>query len=77
MQALIDVILPVFLVIGLGYVLVWCKFLNDSAIDGLMKFAQNLAVPCLLFKALAEIDLTTGFDPKLLISFYAGALTCF
>ena len=77
MQALIDVILPVFLVIGLGYALVWCKFLNDSAIDGLMKFAQNVAVPCLLFKALAEIDLTTGFDPKLLSSFYAGALTCF
>ncbi len=77
MQALIDVILPVFLVIGLGYVLVWQKFLSDSAIDGIMKFAQQVAVPCLLFNALAHIELSTGFDPKLLISFYAGATTCF
>lgn len=77
MQALIEVILPVFLVIGLGYALVWRKFLNDSAIDGIMKFAQQVAVPALLFNALAHIDLSTGFDPKLLLSFYAGAATCF
>lgn len=77
MQALIDVILPVFLVIGLGYTLVWRKFLSDSAVDGIMKFAQHVAVPCLLFNALAHIDLSTGFDPKLLFSFYAGAATCF
>ncbi|MGB7319614.1 MAG: AEC family transporter [Planktotalea sp.] len=77
MQALIDVILPVFLVVGFGYVLVWRKFLNDLAIDGIMKFAQQVAVPCLLFNALAHIDLNTGFDPALLFSFYTGAGTCF
>ena len=77
MQALIDVILPVFLVVGFGYVLVWIKFLNDSAIDGIMKFAQNVAVPCLLFSALANIDLNSGFDPRLLLSFYTGAAICF
>ena len=77
MQALIDVILPVFLVVGFGYVLVWVKFLNDAAIDGVMKFAQGVAVPCLLFTALANIDLESGFDPKLLLSFYTGAAICF
>lgn len=77
MQALIDVILPVFLVVGFGYVLVWRRFLNDSAIDGVMKFAQSVAVPCLLFNALAHLDLDAGFDAKLLVSFYTGAATCF
>lgn len=77
MQALIDVILPVFLVVGFGYSLVWRGFLNDSAIDGIMKFAQQVAVPCLLFNALAHIDLQSGFDPKLLFSFYTGAAICF
>ena len=77
MQALIDVILPVFLVIGFGYLTVWRKLLNDAAIDGIMKFAQQIAVPFLLFNALAHIDLNSGFDPKLLISFYTGAGTCF
>lgn len=77
MQALIDVILPVFLVVGFGYVLVGTKFLSDAAIDGIMKYAQSVAVPCLLFSALANIDLSSGFDPKLLFSFYAGAAICF
>lgn len=77
MQALIDVILPVFLVVGFGYVIAWRKFLGDSAIDGTMKFAQQIAVPCLLFNALAHLDLSSGFDPRLLLSFYTGAAVCF
>ena len=74
MQALLDVILPVFLVVGFGYALVGTKFLSDAAIDGIMKYAQSVAVPCLLFSALANIDLSSGFDPKLLFSFYALAM---
>lgn len=77
MQALIDVILPVFMIVGFGYTLVWRNFLSDGAIDGIMKFAQQVAVPCLLFNALAHIDLSSGFDPKLLLSFYTGAAVCF
>ena len=77
MQTLLDVILPVFLVIGFGYVAVWRGFFPLSGIDGLMKFTQSFAIPCLLFKAIAEIDLVNSFDPALLVSFYAGALICF
>ncbi len=77
MQTLLDVILPVFLVIGFGYVAVWRGFFPLSGIDGVMKFTQGFAIPCLLFKAIAEIDLVNSFDPALLISFYAGALICF
>jgi malonate transporter len=77
MQALIDVILPVFMVVGFGYVLAWREFLSDIAIDSIMKFAQQVAVPCLLFSALSQIDLSTGFDPALLLSFYTGAAISF
>lgn len=77
MQTLIDVILPVFLVIGFGYIAVWKGYFPLSGIDGLMRFTQNFAIPCLLFKAIAEIDLATSFDPTLLASYYAGALLCF
>ena len=66
MQTLLDVILPVFLVIGFGYVAVWRGVFPQSGIDGLMRFTQNFAIPCLLFKAIAEIDLAASFDPKLL-----------
>ncbi len=77
MQALIEVILPVFLVIGFGYLAVWRGYISEPAIDGLMKFAVNFAIPCLLFRAIAGLDLGQDFDPALLGSFYIGALTGF
>lgn len=77
MQALIEVILPVFLVLGAGYLSTRRGILSDTNIDSLMTFAQNIAVPCLLFAALARLDLSAAFEPGLLISFYSGALTGF
>ncbi|MFP4239674.1 AEC family transporter [Rhodosalinus sp.] len=77
MQALIEVILPVFLVMGFGYLAVWRGLFSDSAVDGLMSFTQNFAIPCLLFRAISTLDLGQEFDPALLFSFYAGALAGF
>ncbi len=75
MNALLDVILPVFLIIGAGYFAAWRKILDEAAIDGIMRFAQNFAVPVLLFNSVSKLDLAQSFDPALLISFYTGALT--
>ena len=73
MHALLDVILPVFLVIGAGYVLVWRGLFPQSGVDGLMRFSQGFAIPCLLFQAIARLDLNGTFHPGLLICFYIGA----
>ncbi|MEM9522604.1 MAG: AEC family transporter [Pseudomonadota bacterium] len=77
MSALLDVILPVFLVIGFGYVARWRGLFPDVYIDGLTKFTQGFAIPCLLFGAIAELDLDQSFDPRLLFSFYLGAVAGF
>ncbi|MEJ6401534.1 AEC family transporter [Yoonia sp. 2307UL14-13] len=77
MAALIDVILPVFIVIGFGYLAVWKGFFSDSGVDGLMKFTQGFAIPCLLFRAISTLDLGQNFDVGLLGSFYAGAFAGF
>lgn len=77
MQTLLEVIVPVFLVIGFGYVAVWRGVFPTSGIDGVMRFTQGFAIPCLLFKAIAEIDLQSSFDLRLLASFYGGATICF
>jgi malonate transporter len=77
MQTLLDVILPVFLVIGFGYIAVWKFAFPISGIDGMMKFTQSFAIPCLLFQAISKIDLQNSFHPGLLVSFYAGAAICF
>ena len=73
MQDLLDVVLPVFLVMGFGYAAVWKGFLSDSAVDALMRFVQNFAIPCLLFGAIASIEIGATFDPALLGSFFTGA----
>lgn len=77
MQALLDVILPVFLVIGFGYAVVWRGWFSTSAVDGLMKYTQNFAIPCLLFRAISQMDLAQTFHWPLLSSFYIGAFTGF
>ena len=77
MSALIDVILPVFVVIGFGWLAAWRGVFSDSAVDGVMRFAQSFALPVLLFKNVATLDLGTAFAPGLLLSFYIGAFICF
>jgi len=75
--ALFEVILPVFLVLGCGYLAAARNWIPQGGIDGLMKFSQNFAIPLLLFRAIANLDLSHGYDPKLFASYYTGSLVCF
>lgn len=77
MGDLLSVVLPVFLVVGAGYLAVWRGLFSDSAVDGLMVFTQKFAIPCLLFTAIATLDLSAEFDLVLLAAYYGGAGTCF
>lgn len=77
MNALLEVILPVFLVIGFGYAAArWMGF-SEAAVDGLMRFAQSFAVPCLLFKSIAGLDMAMAAETGLFLSFYIGAFSCY
>lgn len=77
MFELVEVILPVFLVVGFGYAAVWRRLISDTSIDALMGFAQKIAIPFLLFRAMSSLDLSVGFQPSLLFSFYTGAILSF
>ncbi|GFE65343.1 AEC family transporter [Litoreibacter roseus] len=77
MGALLQVILPVFLVIGFGFVAVKRNLFSPDGVDGLMKFTQNFAIPCLLFRAIADLELGAYFAPPLLISYYLPAVSLF
>ncbi|MEO0487576.1 MAG: AEC family transporter [Pseudomonadota bacterium] len=77
MSALLDVIVPVFIVIGAGYIATARGFFTGEAIETLTLFSQRFAIPVLLFDAISKLDLTASFDPWLLTSFYAGATSGF
>lgn len=77
MGDLLSIVLPVFLLVGAGYIAVWRGLFKDSAVDGLMIFTQKFAIPCLLFTAIATLDLGAEFDLWLLAAYYGGAGICF
>jgi hypothetical protein len=76
-QTLISVILPVFVLIGFGYVAVWRGYFTASNVDGLMRYATSFAVPVLLFRAISGLDLAVEYDLPMMASFYAGATASF
>lgn len=77
MLDVLAVTFPVFLLIGAGYLAVWRGLFDASHVDGLMVFTQRFAIPCLLFQAVATLDLRAGFDWRLLTAYYSGSLVCF
>lgn len=77
MEALVGVILPVFLVIGAGWGSVRLGLFGDEIVDALMRFATKFAIPVLLFGAIAGLDLGAEFRWPLLLAFYTGAAAGF
>jgi len=58
----LDVIVPVFLVLGAGYLVTRAKLFQVAHVDGLMSFTQHFAIPCLLFRATSTLDLEANLD---------------
>jgi malonate transporter len=75
--ALLAIVLPVFLVVGAGYLAVRLKLSPDAGIDALMKFATGFAVPCLLFRAMYELELGTAMRTDHMAAFYGGSIFIF
>jgi malonate transporter len=77
MLGILAAILPVFIVVGFGYVAVRYNLFADSAVEGLMKFSQNFAIPALLFRAMSTLEIGAAFTPSLFLSYYGGATLSF
>lgn len=75
--ALLIIVLPVFLVVGCGYVLVRARVFPADGVDLLVKFATGFAVPVLLFRAMYQLDLGVIAAWQHYASFYGAALASF
>lgn len=73
MQVILDIILPVFGVMLIGYGAARLGFFGKSASDGLSAFVFNFAIPVLLFRSLATTELPPVLPWGHLLSFYLGA----
>lgn len=75
--SILNIVAPVFLVIVCGWWFIRQGWFADNMVDGLMKFAIQFAVPCLLFRATSTLDLNAAYDWGLMFSFYIGAAVSF
>ncbi|MCP4878882.1 MAG: AEC family transporter [Gammaproteobacteria bacterium] len=77
MVEILNIVAPVFLVVGAGYLAVRAGIVEAEPIDHLMKFAIQFAIPCLLFRATSTIDLAAAFDWRMLLAYYVAAIASF
>ena len=77
MLDVLAVTMPVFLLIGAGYLATRGGAFTQDQVDGLVVFTQRFAIPCLLFLAMSRLDLAAGFDAAMLAAYYSGSLVVF
>lgn len=73
MFSVLNVVAPVFALIGLGYLAVRWRIYPRAGVSGLITFVNTFAAPCLLFRAMLTVDLGTAFNPAIIGPFYVGA----
>jgi predicted permease len=72
MTAIAQDVLPIFILILFGFLLVRLKILSASVGDGLSAFVFNVAVPMLLFRTIANADFHGASPFRLWVSYFAG-----
>ncbi len=73
MQAIVEVVLPVFGLIACGYLLARSPVLSVEGAKGLTGFVFYVAIPALLFRTVAR-GITTGqLDFTIVYAYFAGA----
>ncbi len=77
MTTLLATVAPVFGIIILGFVIVKLRVLDESGVKGLVLFVVNVAVPVLLFRSLATIEIPDDVRWAFLFCFYGGVFTCY
>ena len=74
MLAILDLILPIFGFILLGYAMGRSPLLSDEGARGLSQFVFFCAIPALLFRAGSRVFGTESLSPELLIAFYSAGV---
>ncbi|MEG1537759.1 MAG: AEC family transporter [Clostridiales bacterium] len=70
----INSIAPIFLVMGLGYLLKNKGLLNNNFIDTGTKIVFNICIPCMLYRDITANNVGAAFDFKLLAAAVCGTL---
>ncbi|WP_196259459.1 AEC family transporter [Pelagibacterium limicola] len=73
MLSVLNVVAPVFVLIGIGYLAVRIRLYPAQGVPGLIVYVNSFATPCLLFRAMIDVDLGAAFNLAVIGPFYLGA----
>ncbi|MFK7902105.1 MAG: AEC family transporter [Nitratireductor sp.] len=77
MLSILLTVLPVFLVAGAGYSAAKTGFVDVQISKHLNAFTVRIAIPCLLFISMYNLDFHAAFNLKMLSGYYIGGIACF
>lgn len=72
-----NVVLPVFALIGLGYLSAQAKLITPQGADGIMALVFHFGAPCLLMRALFDADLGSTFQFDLILTYFLPVIGLF
>jgi predicted permease len=73
----LEVLAPVFGIMGLGFAAARARVLDEAGVKGLVLFVFNFAIPVLLFRSIAGIRLPDDVRWGFLVAFYSGSLVSY
>lgn len=74
MGAILAITFPIYAAIAIGYLLVWKGWFSTGDMRTLGKYVLNIALPALLFNAVASRDVADVFHPGYILVFALGGL---
>lgn len=77
MLAVVDVIVPIFAVIALGFGATFTSVFDAASARGLSRFVFFFAIPLMLFQKVATTTAAAGGTAALLVTFYASTATVY
>lgn len=77
MNGLIETMVPIFGLMGLGFAAARTRLIDDGGVRGLVLFVFNFAIPALLLRSLAQMDFPADIEWGFLIAFYGASIICY
>ena len=72
MEQIVGIVLPVFGLIGVGYVIAWTNVTGEGSGEALAGFVFTVAIPVLLFRTFVTADFSAAAPWRLWLAYFSG-----
>jgi malonate transporter len=77
LQAVLDIVLPVFGLVLLGYLIARTPLLTPEGIKGITNFVFFVAIPVMLFRSVSSLKIPASVDPLLPVAYFSAAFVVY